>query len=316
MPAPSHPMGRFPWNSHRNPIPMDKPENQSCPEIFHLIEYIFYHLGFLSNFRLPWKTKFALKIFTWIYFFIQDIRATLCLSWKTVCPDFTVLKYIFYHSRFLSNLRLPWKKQFALKFFTALNIRITFGIFELLCTCPEKQSLLWNLYCNIFIFQDFWVTCSCAEYRVCPEMFQCIAYTFHIQDFWGACACPEKQSVLWIHCIEDTFFNFQKFWGTCAYPEKQSLPCVHGIESLFFIIQNFEQIALALKTDFALIFQARGGGARSVSHWLRHAITRVRWLLLLSCSSCHSHWWKPIVSWLKRRYRFQKSFRTVAQRLS
>jgi len=30
------------------------PKNQSCPEVFHLIEYIFYHLGFLSNFRLPW----------------------------------------------------------------------------------------------------------------------------------------------------------------------------------------------------------------------------------------------------------------------
>jgi len=25
MPVPSHPMGRFPWYSHRNDIPMDKP---------------------------------------------------------------------------------------------------------------------------------------------------------------------------------------------------------------------------------------------------------------------------------------------------
>jgi len=25
--VPSHPMGRFPWDSHRNDIPMDKPAN-------------------------------------------------------------------------------------------------------------------------------------------------------------------------------------------------------------------------------------------------------------------------------------------------
>jgi len=30
MPVPSHSMGRFPWDSHRNPIPMDKPANHGC----------------------------------------------------------------------------------------------------------------------------------------------------------------------------------------------------------------------------------------------------------------------------------------------
>jgi len=68
--------------------------------------------------RLPWKTWVALKFFT-------------------------VLKY-FYHSEFLSNLRLPWK-QFALK------------------------SLYW-IY--IFIIQDFLATCACPENRVCPQSFQ------------------------------------------------------------------------------------------------------------------------------------------------
>jgi len=29
----------------------------SCPEIFHCIEYTFYHSGFLSNLRLPCKTE-------------------------------------------------------------------------------------------------------------------------------------------------------------------------------------------------------------------------------------------------------------------
>ena len=51
-----------------------------------------------------------------------------------------------------------------------------------------------------------------------------------------------------------------------------------------------------------------------VEYLKRHAITRVRWIPLLSCSRCHSAWSKPAVSWLKRRCRF-KYFTTVQQRI-
>jgi len=61
------------------------PENRVSPEIFHCIEYTFYHSGFLSNLRLPWKTEGALNSVYWI------------------C--------IFYYSGFLSNLRFPWKTE-------------------------------------------------------------------------------------------------------------------------------------------------------------------------------------------------------------
>jgi len=30
--VPSHPMGRFPWDSHRNDIPMDKPGNRGAQQ--------------------------------------------------------------------------------------------------------------------------------------------------------------------------------------------------------------------------------------------------------------------------------------------
>ena len=69
------------------------PENRVCPE-FTVLKY-FYHLGFLSNLRLPLKTRVALI-------------------------SFTVLKY-FCHSGFLSNLRLPGKSRVALKCFIALK---------------------------------------------------------------------------------------------------------------------------------------------------------------------------------------------------
>ena len=50
----------------------------------------FLHSGFLSKFRLPWKTA---------------------LSW-----NFSLCRNIFYHSGFLSSLRFPWKQSLPWKF--------------------------------------------------------------------------------------------------------------------------------------------------------------------------------------------------------
>ena len=82
----------------------------------------FHCSGFLSNLRLPWKTKFFLKIFTvWnIFLTIQD---------------------------FWTTLRLPWKTELALKFFT-----VFIQDFWATCACPEFVVL------NIYIF--FTVTCG------------------------------------------------------------------------------------------------------------------------------------------------------------
>jgi len=60
--------------------------------------------------------------------------------------------------RILNNLRLPW-----------------------------NFSLCWN----IFYHSEIWTTYTCPENRVCPEMFHCVEYTFHIQDFWATCALSE-----------------------------------------------------------------------------------------------------------------------------
>jgi len=34
----SHPMGRFPWDSHRNPIHMDKPGNRTKPHEMYFVQ--------------------------------------------------------------------------------------------------------------------------------------------------------------------------------------------------------------------------------------------------------------------------------------
>ena len=86
--------------------------------------------------------------------------------------------YTFYHSGFLSNLRLPW-----------------------------KTDLTWNfsMYWGIFFIQDFWAT------YVCSQNFHCIEYTFYIQDFWATCACLEKQSLPWIYLLNAYFLSFRIF---------------------------------------------------------------------------------------------------------
>jgi len=202
-------------------------ENRVCREIFHCIEYIFYHSGFLRNLRLPSNTEFALKIFTvlnillhsgflsnltlpwktkralnslyWIYIFKSFKifeRLALALKNRVALKFFTALKY-FYHSGFLSNLRLPWKKRVALKCFTVLK------------------------------------------------------YVYRL-GFLSNLRLPWKQDLHWIHCIEYIFFIIQDFWATCACPENTSWPDIFHCIQIFLSVRIFEQLALALKTEFAL----------------------------------------------------------------
>jgi len=68
--------------------------------------YSFYHPRFLSNLRLPW-----IHCIDYIFLSFRIFeQLTLALKFRVTLKFFTVLNiYVFYHSRFLSNLRLPWK---------------------------------------------------------------------------------------------------------------------------------------------------------------------------------------------------------------
>jgi len=79
----------------------------------------------------------------WTFFHRSRFLSNLRLPWKNRgCPEiFHCIEYIFYHSGFLSNFVLALKNSVALEFFTVLNILFTFRSFEqLACACPEKQS--------------------------------------------------------------------------------------------------------------------------------------------------------------------------------
>ena len=127
---------------------------------------------------------------------------------------FTVLNSFFYFSEVLSNLRLPWKTEGALEFFTVWTILFTFSSFEqFACACPEKQRVPWIycIECIFFVIQDFWATSACPEKQSCSKIFCCMEDTFYIQNFWTTCACHEKHRVPWIHYIECIFLLFRIF---------------------------------------------------------------------------------------------------------
>jgi len=186
------------------------------------------------------------------FFTVQHLWTTCTCPEKQSFPWKSSLYwlYTFYHSGFLTKLRLRW-----------------------------KTDLTWNssLYWSIFIIQDFWATYTC------PENFHCIEYTFYIQDFWATCACLEEQSVPWIH-FECIFFIIQDFWATYACAEKQSCPEIFHCFEIFFILQEFWATCASPENRICPeIFQA--GGRQShpprtpMSIWYRRWKHYILWCL-------------------------------------
>jgi len=67
---------------------------------------------------LPWKTRVALKCFTVLkYFYHSGFLSNLRLPWKQSLPEFTVLNVYFLSFKIFEQLALALKTGFALKFF-------------------------------------------------------------------------------------------------------------------------------------------------------------------------------------------------------
>jgi len=197
-------------------------KNRVCSENFHCIDYTFYIQDFWAT-GVCLKNRVDLNSLYWIYciFYIQDFWATCACPEKQSVPwNFHCIEYTFYHSGFLSNLRFLWKTECDLKFFTVLNILFTFRIFEQLALALKFFTVL-NI---LFTFRIFEQLALSLKNRGCPEIFHCIEYTFCIQDFWAICACPENRVALEFFTVLQYFLSFR----------------------------IFEQLALALKTVFAL----------------------------------------------------------------
>ena len=168
---------------------------------------------------------------------IENFFTVLVFFWATcACPkkqslpwNFSLYWIYFLHSGFLSNLRLPWKTECVLKFFTVLKYFLSFRIFEQLA----------------FVLKN----------RVRPDIFHWIEYTFHIQDFWATCACPEKNRVaLKIFTVLNILFPFRIFEQLVLALETEFALKFFTVLNILFTFRIFEQLALALKNRVALTF--------------------------------------------------------------
>jgi len=165
--------------------------------------------------------------------------------------------------RFLRNRR-AWTRSKSLWPITTL-VQITNY------TSPNKRIAPKSIYTVFKIFSPstiFEQLALAVKNQSCPEIFQCIEYTFYIQDFQQLALALKTVSPEIFHCIEYIFYhsrflsNFvlvlknrmcpkifhrleytfciQNFWETCACPEKQ-LPWNFSLYWIMciFIIQEF-----------------------------------------------------------------------------
>ena len=108
-------------------------------------------------------------------------------------------------------------------------------------------------YFNIFIFQDFWATCSFAENRVCLEIFSVlnILFTFRIFEQLALAlknrVCPEF-TVLTIH-----FLTFRNFEELALALKNRVCPALTVLNMYFLLFRILNKLRLPWKTEFALI---------------------------------------------------------------
>ena len=169
----------------------------------------FHRSRFLNNLRLPWKNRVALKFFTVLnILFTFRIFNSLRLPWKQSFPEiFHGIEYIFYHSRFLSNVALALENRVAQ--FIVLNTLLTFRSFEQLALalknreCPEFTVL--NMY--FLSFRIFEQLALALTNRVALEFFTVLKIFLH-SEFLSNLRLPWKTELPW---------NFSLYWICIFY---------------------------------------------------------------------------------------------------
>jgi len=160
---------------------------------------------------------------------------------NSVCPEFNVLNMYFLSFIILNNLRLPWKIEFALKFFAALKYFLSFRIFEKfpLALKTEFSMKIFTALNIVFIFRIFQQLVLALKTECALNSLYWI-HRFYHSEFWTTCACPDKHNLPW---------NFSLHWN------------------IFYLSGFLSNLSLPWKQSLTWNFQARGGG-RLVRHWL------------------------------------------------
>jgi len=121
-----------------------------------------------------------------------------------------------YYSGFLSNLRLPWKTESALKFFALLNIFFVILKFWVTCTCPENRVTLefFTVLNILFTFRIFEQLALALKNRGCPEFTVLNVYFFY-SAFLSNLRLPWNFSLYWNIFYDSGFLrNLRLPWKT------------------------------------------------------------------------------------------------------
>jgi len=108
--------------------------------------------------------------------------------------------------RILSNLRLPWKREFSLKNFTVLNIFLTIQDFRATLRLPWKSELplkFFIVFNILFTFRIFEQLALAPKNRECPEFAELNIYFFivtcgEVRDWGGTVSFKAKFASVWI----------------------------------------------------------------------------------------------------------------------
>jgi len=188
-----------------------------------------------------------------IYIYPFRILNNLRMPWKIefALKFFAALKY-FYLSGFFRNLRLPWKRILSWNFSLYLIYFLHSGCLNNFCLPWKTECVLNSLYSMYFLSFIILKTCACPELQSLP--WKCSLHWNN--DFWGTCACSENRFFPEIfHCIEYSFY-IQDFWATCACHEQES---VHWIHYIFHLPRFLSNLTLPWKQSWPWIFQAGEG---------------------------------------------------------
>ena len=148
----------------------------------------------------------------------------------------------FFSFRIFNNLRLPWKTEFALKFFTALKYFYLSGFEE------PALALKTEFVMKIFAAFDIFLHSGCLSNFCLPWKTECVLnspywiYFFSFRIFNNFRLPWKTEFALKMY----TAFKWG-FWVTCACSENRVFPEIFHCIEYSFTFRIFEQLVLALK---------------------------------------------------------------------
>jgi len=202
------------------------PEKQSCPGIFHCIEYTLY---------------------------IQEFWATCVCPEKQSCPEiFRCMEYTFYIHNFWAACPCPEKQSFPDIFHCIEQVPFIIQKFWITCACLEKQRVPWNFSLFGIYFLHSGVVgqfaCACPEKQRVPWYFHCIEHAFFIiQHILATSASPENRVDQKCFALWNILFTFRIFEQLAFALKNRGCPEFTILNVFFLLFRIFEQLALALK---------------------------------------------------------------------